>query len=292
MLAHDAVTPFPWPGGAKAAAALSFDVDGEAPLLWDDAANGARLGIMSHQMFGPKVGVPRILDVLARQGVGATFFVPGFIAERYPDTVRMIVDHGHEIGHHGYLHEPLAGMSADDERGFLERGLESLERVAGVRPAGYRAPVGEISFRTPGLLLDAGFGYDSSLMDADRPYLLGAADREGSLVELPFHWSTDDWEQYCWIPGIDDGRPIETARKTHEVWREEIEAQRRYGGLFNLVNHPFVSGRAARVAALERLVALLAEDDEIWLARLDEVADHVRGLGLEPVVHEPYPASF
>lgn len=282
------MTRFPWPDGAKAAATLSFDVDAESPLLQHDAAMATRLGLMSHQAFGPLVGVPRILDMLARHGVSATFFVPGYTAERYPDTVRRIVDEGHEVGHHGYLHEPLQGLTADQERTCLERGLEALDRVAGIRPTGFRGPVGEISFQTPRLLIEAGFAYDSSLMDADRPYVLGVDDEEATLVELPFHWSTDDWEQYNWIPGFDEGRPIETTEKTHQVWREELEGQRHFGGLFNLVNHPFVSGRAGRMLALDRLVASLVEDDEIWLTRLDRIAAHVVTLDLEPVVHQPY----
>ncbi len=280
---------FSWPEGKVAAAALSFDVDAETPLLFADPSLGSRLGLMSHQKFGPLVGVPRILDILARYGVRSTFFVPGYTAERYPDVIRRIVDDGHEIGHHGYLHEPLQGMTAEEEGVLVDKGLEALDRVAGVRPTGFRAPMGEMSFLTPSVLAERGFVYDSSLMDTDFPYLLGAAG--GSLVELPFHWATDDWEQYNWIPGFDDGRPIETPEKTHEVWRAELDGQLRYGGLFNLVNHPFVSGRAARASALEALVERLVSDDQVWFAPLDEIADHVRGLDLPVVTHQPYELS-
>lgn len=281
---------FSWPDGHRAAAALSFDVDAETPLLYADPAMGSRLGLMSHQKFGPLVGVPRILDVLARHEVSSTFFVPGYTAERYPDLVRRIIDEGHEIGHHGYLHEPLSGLSVHEERTLVDKGLESLEKVASVRPTGFRAPMGEMSFQTPGVLIERGFEYDSSLMDSDMPYLLGGGGSEGgALVELPFHWSSDDWEQYNWIPEFDDGRPIETPEKTHEVWRAELDGQIRYGGLFNLVNHPFVSGRAARVSALETLVERLVSDDQIWFARLDEIAAHVRNLDLPVVTHQPYP---
>jgi peptidoglycan/xylan/chitin deacetylase (PgdA/CDA1 family) len=277
---------FSWPQGKKAAAALSFDVDAETPLLYADPSMGSRLGLMTHQMFGPLVGVPRILDLLARHQITSTFFVPGYTAERYPELIRRIVDEGHEIGHHGYLHEPLQGLSVDEERRLVDKGLESLDKIAGVRPTGFRAPMGEMSFQTPGVLAERGFVYDSSLMDSDAPYLLGAGD--GSLVELPFHWSTDDWEQYNWIPDFDDGRPIETPEKTHEVWRAELDGQLRYGGLFNLVNHPFVSGRAARITALEALVERLVSDTQIWFARLDEIAAHVLTLDLPVVTHPPY----
>ncbi|MFK3794197.1 MULTISPECIES: polysaccharide deacetylase family protein [Pseudomonas] len=280
---------FPWPHGKQAAVAWSFDVDAEAAILSNDPVARYRLAMMTHQMFGPEVGVPRILDVLRRYGLRSTFFIPGYTAERYPDMVRAIVDGGHEIGHHGYLHEPLRDMSAQQEADVLDRGLEALERVAGMRPRAFRAPLGEMSFLTPPLLADRGFHYDSSLMDSDAPYLLDVGDGSGrTLVELPFHWSSDDWEQYNWIPGFDDGRPIETPRKVHELWWTEIEAQVRYGGLFNLVNHPFVSGRASRIHAMEQMIERLLDDERIWFASLGDIAEHVRSLELAPRVHAPY----
>src|ERR1700733_8508694 len=105
---------FPWPSGKLAAVAWSFDVDAETALLSQDPQSRHRLAIMTHQMFGPLVGVPRILDVLRRKELKSTFFVPGYTAERYPDMVRQIVAAGHEIGHHGYLHEPLVGMTVQE----------------------------------------------------------------------------------------------------------------------------------------------------------------------------------
>jgi peptidoglycan/xylan/chitin deacetylase (PgdA/CDA1 family) len=280
---------FPWPEAKKAAVTWSFDIDAESPVLYAEAGSGTRLATMSHQMFGPLVGVPRFLDLLARYEQHTTFFVPGFTAARYPDMVKAILDGGHEIGHHGYLHEPLRDMTAAQEADLLDRGLDALETAGAPRPRGFRAPYCELSFLTPPLLADRGFAYDSSLMDLDRPYLLDVGDTTGrTLVELPLHWSTDDWEQYNWIPGYDDGRPIETTRKVHELWAADIEAHIRYGGLFNLVNHPFVSGRAARVMAMEEMLERILADDRIWFTTLGEIANYVGTLGLSPRRHEPY----
>ncbi|WP_396020707.1 polysaccharide deacetylase family protein [Arthrobacter sp. ISL-28] len=61
------------------------------------------------------------------------FFIPGFTAESYPDVVRRIVDAGHEIAHHGYLHEPMQGIHAATEGRYIDRGLEALANVAGLR---------------------------------------------------------------------------------------------------------------------------------------------------------------
>ena len=126
--------PIPSPGRTayRAAASFTFDVDAESCVLAHDPAEATRMSLMSHQSYGPRVAVPRILQILERQDIQATFFVPGFTAECYPDVVAPIVDGGHEIGHHGYLHEPMQGIDADTEARYLDRGLEALAKVAGV----------------------------------------------------------------------------------------------------------------------------------------------------------------
>jgi peptidoglycan/xylan/chitin deacetylase (PgdA/CDA1 family) len=122
-------TPVPWPDAARCAASFSFDVDAESAMLAVDHGNANRMSAMSHQAYGPLVGVPRILKILARHEITSTFFVPGYTAVRYPDVVRSIVAEGHEIAHHGYLHEPMAGLSAEEEAAILDRGLDALEKA-------------------------------------------------------------------------------------------------------------------------------------------------------------------
>ena len=206
-----------------------------------------RLSVMTHQAYGPRTGLPRILRLLERKGIRATFFVPGYSAERHPAAVRAIRDAGHEIGHHGHLHEQVSALSPEAEEAALLRGLEALDRVAGIRPDGWRAPNWEMSYASPAILLRHGFRYDSSLMDADRPYLLGptpglggelAADGRRTLVELPIHWGLDDWEQYVYLPGLSGDGRIATPREVAELWTAELDALAAAGGLFALVNHP------------------------------------------------------
>ncbi|MGH3360103.1 MAG: polysaccharide deacetylase family protein [Nocardioidaceae bacterium] len=275
-----------WPSGYRAAASFSFDVDGESAVLSSNPEAADRLGVMSHQAYGPLVGVPRILRLLARHDVRSTFFVPGYTAVRHPDVVRAIVDGGHEIAHHGFLHESLASAPRATQADYLDKGLAALDEVAGVRPVGYRAPMWEMTYEMPELLLERGFLYDSSLMDADLPYELAVAgDGEraaSSLVEIPIHWGLDDWEQYCFIPGVAGSGLIEDPRKAVRMWTDEFEAMRHEGACFVLTGHPFLSGRPARAAALEQLIGRVAECDDVWLAPLGEIAAHARSLGLPP----------
>jgi len=282
---RDVTAPPPepqWPEGYRAAAAITFDVDAESPVLTAGAANARRLGVMSHQAYGPLTGVPRLLRMLRRLGVRSTFFVPGYTAERYPAVCDRILEEGHEIAHHSYLHESTAGMDPDTEAAMLDRGLEALDRAFGVRPVGYRAPMWELNYHTPSLLIDRGFEYDSTLMDCDVPYVLAEDERPGArdIVEIPIHWSLDDWEQYGYIPDVSGSGLIESPAKVLEMWSLELDAYHREGGCFVLTNHPFLTGRPSRARALEELVERMQSYDGLWLATLREISGHTRTLGL------------
>jgi len=274
-----------WPEGFTSAASFCFDLDAESAVLSVAPEAAHRMSVMTHQSYGPLVGVPRLLSLLERHGVRATFFVPGFSARRYPDVVRRVVDAGHEIAHHGYLHEGLGGRDEGEEISFLERGLEALEEVAGIRPVGYRAPMWELNYRSPRLLEERGFLYDSSLMDGDYPYELAAGN--SSIVEIPIHWAQDDWEQYCFVPGLFEYGVIESPAKCAEMWSLEFQALSREGGCYVLTAHPFLSGRPSRAAALEQVVEEVVGTSGVWVATMAELASYTRSLGLRPRHIEP-----
>ena len=284
--ATEPAQPVPWPHGNRAAAALTFDVDAESAVLSARPATAHRLSVMSHQAYGPLTGVPRVLRLLETHALRATFFVPGYTAERYPSTVERIAAAGHEIAHHSFLHESVQDMDRGAEAAMIDRGLEALDRVAGIKPVGYRAPLWELSYHTVGLLADRGFLYDTSMMDCDLPYELaeGVGPGARSVVEVPVHWSLDDWEQYAYVPEVTGSGLIESPAKVLEMWTAELEAFHAQGLCFVLTNHPFLSGRPSRVAALEQLVERMAALDGMWVATVGEIAAHVRSLGLRPRV--------
>jgi peptidoglycan-N-acetylglucosamine deacetylase len=274
-----------WPPGYRAAACFTFDLDAEAVALVNDPGSAERMSVMSHQSYGPLTGVPRLLRLLDAHGVKATFFVPGFTARRYPDVVRRVAAAGHEVAHHGYLHEPLTGVGPQDEAGYLDRGLDALTEVTGGRPVGYRAPMWELNYRSPGLLHERGFLYDSSLMDADLPYELAAG--TGSIVEIPVYWGLDDWEQYCFVPGLYETGVIQSPARVREMWLLELAAVRAEGGCFVLTSHPFLSGRPARAAALGDVMAEAVGAGDVWVTTMAEVAAHARRQRLRPRTLRP-----
>ena len=144
--------------------ALTFDFD--ACCVWIGTLGAKSPSMISRGEFGP-IALRRILDLLDRFGIKSTFFIPGHSAVAFPEPTRMIRAAGHEIGHHGWVHENPAMLTPEQERQVLERGLEALDRIAGARPVGYRSPAWDNSPATVSLLLEYGFEYESSLMGSD-----------------------------------------------------------------------------------------------------------------------------
>jgi peptidoglycan-N-acetylglucosamine deacetylase len=262
-----------WLGSSAALAVLSFDVDAESAIL----ANGRRYAdhamVMTHQAYGPNVGVPRLLQLLDDFAITGTFFVPGLTADRYPQTVEQILAAGHEVAHHSYSHRSPVDLGLEGERKDFERALEALDRL-GVKPKGHRSALWEASWDTPSLVAEYGLEYDSTLMDDDKPYLLETP--KGTIAELPPHWSLDDWEQYAYLPRPNIGSNIESPAKVLDLWTNELDAMRRHGCLFMLTNHPFLSGRPGRVETLRKLVEHALGCGDVEFVTAAEAAARVR----------------
>jgi peptidoglycan/xylan/chitin deacetylase (PgdA/CDA1 family) len=221
---------FTWPDGKQVAAAITFDVDGETiPLVQDPQHGHERLTLISTATYGPAVGVPRILDSLNKYSIKASFFVPGFTAELHPEMIERFLREGHEVGHHGYLHERPDRLSDEEEESVLVHGIEVLQRLTGRKPAGYRSPAWELKRGTPNLLKRYGLRYDTSLMGDDIPYLV--ATPSGNLLELPVQWILDDYPHYTTNVGIS------SPEKVFEVWSSEFAGYHRYNGAFILTMH-------------------------------------------------------
>ena len=265
---------YAWPNAAKIAISLTFDVDAETGFLGDGEEYRGRLSTLSEGRFGVVRGVPRILDLLRRHEIHATFFVPGYTAQLHPALVETIKEQGHEVGHHGYLHLRSDLVSADRQREEIELGLEALEQAGAERPSGYRSTSWELTPETFDLLIEHGFAYDSSCMGDDRPYLEEYAGR--SILELPVHWSLDDWPRFGW--SIDAGGNVNDPAELISSWTSEYEAARIEQRHLTLTMHPEVIGRAYRMAAFAQVLERMRDDGGIWFARLDQVAEHVRPL--------------
>ena len=240
---------------------LTFDFDAESSK---EARGKTSPTPISQGQYGARVGLPRILALLARQEIKATFFVPGVTVERYPERIQQILEGGHEIGHHGYTHHSPVKLSYDEEREQLEKGFDAWQRVAGVRPRGYRSPAWDLSDHSIELFKEFGFTYESSLMGDDfRMYRVGADDSGPGLVEIPISWLLDDFVHF---EIVDNGAGLASPSKVYEIWAEEFEGAYAENGIFCLTMHPQVIGRYPRIRMLERLIEFMRGHEGVEFA--------------------------
>jgi peptidoglycan-N-acetylglucosamine deacetylase len=267
---------FRWPEASRSACMFTFDLDAESVILALNAGYASMPSLMSHSAYEPLVAVPRILEILRHHSVTATFFVTGLTADLYPDVVRRIAAGGHEVAWHSQEHKRPPAMTREYHRRDLERGVETIERLTGTRPDGYRAPQFDQSLDVLDLLPELGYRYDSSLLEDDVPYLIETA--SGTLVQLPLHSSLSDWGQFGFISLTDEdmGDALETPRKLHEIWTGEFDAMREEGCLTIFTAHPLLSGRPARARTLEAVICHVKAAGDAWIATGREVAGYAQ----------------
>jgi len=250
---------------------------------------------ISRGLFAGEVGVPRLLTLFERHNLRTTFFVPGHSIETFPDSTKMIVDAGHEIGIHGYSHENPIAMTRVQEEAILDRCIDLVEKASGQRPTGYVA--WELSPVTNELLLERGIKYDHSLMHRDfEPYYVRVGDswtkidyslsaeewmqplirgRETDLAEIPASWYLDDLPPMMFIKASPNSHGFVNPRHLEEIWRDQFDRVYRemdYAG-FAMTIHPDASGRPQVLLMLERLIEHINGHDGVRWATFDEIVD-------------------
>ena len=263
---------------------LSFDFDALSVWFGYERTTPAML---ARGEYGARVGVPRVLDLLERHGLRATFFVPGHTVESFPQETASILERGHEIAHHSYAHVDPSQQTRDEELADMERALDVLQRI-GVRPLGFRSPSADLSASTLELVEEHGFLYDSSLMTDDyRPFHPRIGDRvsrdepllpgrESRLWELPMCFELDDSVhfQFNFGPYRKGGAP---PSQVLEIWRAEFVFMDEHvdGGVLTICMHPQVIGRGHRIAMLDELIGHCRDTG----ARFERMADVAQRLG-------------
>ena len=266
--------PITWPHGARCACAITFDMDADSLIHIARPRDGyQRLYPISMGRYGPTVAIPRILETYRKFGLKQSFFIPGWCIENYPQAIELIVKDGHEIGHHGWIHEDPV-ETAGNQREWIEKALEVYQRRIGGKPRGYRAPVYNVTQEVVDLLIEYDFKYDSSLMADDIPYVMKT--EAGELYEMPVHWGTDDWPPFAHYDEIGYMMPVRGPSAGLAGFWEEFEAQYEAGGFFMLIVHPFLTGRLARWRLVEQWLERTLETYNVWFAPLEEIQAHVQ----------------
>jgi peptidoglycan/xylan/chitin deacetylase (PgdA/CDA1 family) len=265
-------SPWPtyeWPEGKRSAFCFTVDVDAESPLLWNlrEQTTHHTIGHLEQRSYGPRVGIWRLLDLLQRFGIRATFFVPGIVAENHSELLPAFVERGHEVGLHGYFHEIVSQVSDAEFTGALEASLEIFRRQVGITPKGFRSPAWEM---TGHMLaeLKARDMYDSSLSGFDTPYTIDG------VVEVPVQWALDDAVYFKFLGGGVDHWPPSPPGPVLDGWLDEWDMLHSEGGIFMLTVHDWIAGRAYRIRLLEKLMERVTTSPSAWIATVGELAAH------------------
>lgn len=266
------LSPSTWPGAARCAVALSFDCDHETFEL---GTGGRAVGRLAWGEFGRRVGVPRILDILARHEISATFFMPAVCALLDPHESRRITDSGHEVGMHGYIHENNSLLDAGTERDLMLRARDILARQIGDNPVGFRSPNWDLSAHTIGIAREMGIEYDSSLMADESCYELLLDGDPTGIVEIPVEWLRDD-AVYLMFNRQPATRPWMSPDDVFSIFLREFDAAYEERGIFQLVMHPFVIGYRSRIWILDKLIEHAKSRDGVWFGTHAAVARWVR----------------
>lgn len=260
--------PKSWPGGARCAVALSFDSDHETNELRD---GGKSIGRMSQGEYGTRVGVPRILKILEKEAVKATFFVPAVSAMLHPDEQRRVVAEGHEVGLHGWIHELNSVLPEAVERDLHFRAADALEKITGKRAVGMRTPSWDFSPATLKIQRELGLLYDSSLMADDEPYELLENGEATGIVELPVEWIRDD-APYFMMLRMQATRPYTPPPDVLDIFRRELDRAWDERGLFLLTMHPHIITYRSRIFIVEELIRHAKAKGGVWFATHADIA--------------------
>ena len=257
-----ALRPLSWKGNARCAVALSFDSDHETNELRD---GGKSIGRMSWGQFGNRVAMPRILSLLRKYDVPASFYVPAVTAQLYPDEQREVAADGHEIGIHGWIHELNSGLTYESERDLMMRSSDVLESVTGSRPVGMRTPSWDFSPHTLRIAREMQLAYDSSLMADEDCYELLLDGEPTGVVELPVEWIRDD-AVYFWMNRFQSHRPYTPPVDVFDIFRRELDGAHKDGGVFQLTMHPHVIGYRSRIWIVEEVIRHARSLGDVWFA--------------------------
>ncbi len=268
------LTPPSWPDGNRVAVSLSFDVDTEP--VWLAFTGQVTPSYMSRGEYGARVGLPRILRLLDREGIPATFFVPAATYIIHPSVGKLLrARPQHEIGFHSHIHENPLKLSADEERSVYKKAMEVVVREAGKRPVGFRSAAWDLTESTVEIVKEMGFLYESSLMADDRPYQLLSEGKDTGLVELPVEWILDDWP-YFQLAWSMNHHGLRQPDDVYEIWKAEFDEAYEEGTTFILTMHPQVIGHRHRIRMLRKLIDYFQTRPGVWFATHEEIALYVK----------------
>lgn len=264
-----------WENNSNFIVMISVNLDAE--FFWlslsPDCIN--RPKTMSMGQYGMLRGLPRILDLFDKYNIKATFFTLGKVAEKYSENIKEIVKRGHEIGFHGYEHENFGLLTKEEQREIFKKGIESIKKISGQIPKGFKVPEGELTLETLELAKENGFVYSSNLSNDDYPYIHKLSN--GTLVEIPIHWALFDFPYFAfnYRPAFPKGQGrIANYTQVLNNWKTEYTGYQKEGLCYVLQVDPQTIGTPGRIGILEELLEFIVSQGGAYFATGNEIAEY------------------
>lgn len=257
-----------WPEGKRCAAMITVNLNAELFWLQLDPTCSNMPKTLSLGQYGMTRGVDRILEILEERKIKATFFTPGWVAERYSKKILEIKEKGHEIAALGYKHENMALLSLEEQEEAMKKSVAAIERVCGTEPKGFRSPEGELTLDTLRLARKYGMEYSSNLCDDDRPYFKDLGKGKG-ILEIPIHWVNYDLPYFAfnYHPAFPAGQGrIANYTGVLNNWKDEFLGCHEYGLCYVLQLDPAAVGAPGRIGMLEELLDYMESLGSVWFA--------------------------
>ena len=268
------LTPSSWPGDNKVAVSFSFDVDTEP--VWMGFQKQSSPSYMSRGEYGVRAGMPRVMKLLEKHDITATFFIPAMTMEIHPQLITMLKKNPrYEIGFHSYVHENPMTLNAEQERAVYAKAMKIFMQHVGKKPVGFRSAAWDLTDDTINIVKEMGFLYESSMMADDRPYQLLANGADTGLVELPVEWILDDWPLFQ-ISWPSKHVAMRNGQDVLSIWKDEFDGAYEEGTMYILTMHPQVIGHRYRMKMLDELITYMKSKPGVWFATHEEIARHVQ----------------
>jgi peptidoglycan/xylan/chitin deacetylase (PgdA/CDA1 family) len=266
--------PKSWPNNKRVAVSFSFDVDTEP--VWMGFQEQSSPSYMSRGEYGARAGMPRVMALLEKHKIPASFFIPAMSMELHPEVIPMIQSNPrNEIGFHSYVHENPMRLSPSEERNIYAQAMSIFVKHVGKKPTGFRSAAWDLTESTVAIVKEMGFVYESSMMADDNPYALISEGEDTGLIELPVEWILDDWPLFQ-ISWPSQHVALRNAEDVYSIWKDEFDGAYKERGMYILTMHPQVIGHRYRIAMLDKLITYMKSKPGVWFATHEEIALHVK----------------
>ncbi|MFM2479196.1 polysaccharide deacetylase family protein [Celerinatantimonas sp. MCCC 1A17872] len=263
-----------WPEGYQSAVALAFDLDGPTGDAMLNKSLKDNMRYFTEGSYGPFRALPRLLDLLKKYQLSATFFIPTWVLEHWPERCERIIEDGHEVAYHGHRHEVFINCNSEQQLEIMEHSKAIFKQRLGVQPVGFRTPSGDWNSDTAKLLFEFGVQYSSSMRGDDRPYFHLNEGKVG-LVEIPGRWDIDDYSALALfeLPSFPSGGDrISPYQQVASNWCHEFEGYHQQGLCWTTILHPKVSAKPGRLKILDTLFKQIRSHDDVWVSHCSQIA--------------------